>query len=138
MLDNNVLKCTVCDDIYTHFLCTIEVRTKPDTYETTSILIDGRNPVDIQIDYPFRSQSNIHLVFACENGEYFVISFDGHKGNVFTEGNDVMEGLQEWLNDDLNNWIEKDPENHSIELTKDSRLISSIEDYFYYIGRDSL
>lgn len=53
-------------------------------------------PVDFR--YGYRSQSNVHILFHCEATEhYFAKSFDGHKGNIYNDDNNVILTLCAYL-----------------------------------------
>ena len=86
------LKCPICNNIYTHFVFTVEVRTKPDSNVATSVTVVGRR-IGVQIVYPFRSQGILYLIYGWESGNYFLKSFDAIKGKFLTEENSKEVGM---------------------------------------------
>ena len=52
----------------------------------------------LHIPYGFRSQGNAHLVFLSENYIWFCLSFDGHKGDMYINDNEVLKHLIKILN----------------------------------------
>lgn len=93
----NYVLCSVCDHDYTHIMGTIQVK-DDDQYQTTEFIINQEYRIPAQVKYKFRSQGNIHIIFRCESGHFFIKSFDGHKGNVHIDSNPLMEELADYLN----------------------------------------
>lgn len=89
--------CPVCDYEYTHILGTIQVKDNDD-YQTTELIINQVHSIPAKVKYKFRSQGNFHMLFRCEDGHFFIKSFDGHKGIVVVDDNPLMEELAEYLN----------------------------------------
>lgn len=90
--------CSVCGFDYTHLIGTIEVIDN-DEYQAVEFIINNKYPISTKFKYGYRSQGNIHLLFRCEDGHFFIKSFDGHKGNVFMDDNILMDELASFLND---------------------------------------
>lgn len=90
--------CSVCDFDYTHLIGTIEVIDN-DEYQAVEFIINNKYPISTNVKYGYRSQGNIHLLFRCEDGHFFIKSFDGHKGHVFMDDNSLMDDLSSYLND---------------------------------------
>lgn len=117
----NVLHCPICDFDYSHLIATIQVK-DDDNYQTTEIIVNHTFPISAKVHYEYRSQSNIHILFMCEDGHYFIKSFDGHKGNVFVDENPLMNELSAFLNN-----IYKDREEWKDIV--DYELLSNIEKF---------
>lgn len=94
---NNILYCSVCDHDYAHLIGTIEVIDN-DENQAVEFMINRKYSIAIKTKYEYRSQGNIHLLFRCEEGHFFIKSFDGHKGNVFMDENTLMDELTSYLN----------------------------------------
>lgn len=93
----NTMLCPVCDSNYTHILGTLEVKDN-DEKQTTAVLVNHQHSIPVQVPYNYRSQGNLHILFRCESGHFFMKSFDGHKGNVFIDDNSLMDELVKYLN----------------------------------------
>lgn len=93
----NTLHCSVCEFEYTHLIGTIQVK-ENDSYMATEVIVNHEHRISTNVKYNFRSQGNIHLLFRCENGHFFIKSFDGHKGNVYIDDNPLMDELADYLN----------------------------------------
>lgn len=93
----NIMHCSVCDFDYTHLIGIIEVIDN-DEYQAVEFIINNKYPISTKVKYGYRSQGNIHLLFRCEDGHFFIKSFDGHKGNVYTDDNTLMDELSSYLN----------------------------------------
>lgn len=117
---NNILCCSVCNYDYTHLIGTIEV-VDNDENQAVNFIINQQYQISIKTKYQFRSQGNIHLLFRCEDGHFFIKSFDGHKGNVFIDNNNLLDGLVIYLNN-----VYKDEEN---SFSFNYELLANIEKY---------
>lgn len=95
---NNVLRCPLCEYDYIHLIGTIEVIDN-DEGQAIEFMINHKHSLAIKTKYEYRSQGNIHLLFRCEDGHFFIKSFDGHKGNVFMDENTLMDELTSYLNE---------------------------------------
>lgn len=113
--------CRVCDFDYTHIIGMIEVK-EDDRGRTTEVMINHQHSIMVNVDYNFRSQGNLHILFRCESGHYFIKSFDGHKGMVFTDENILMNDLADYLN----GIYEKD---QKLSLIFDYTLLGNIEQF---------
>ncbi|QOY37624.1 hypothetical protein AWH56_008600 [Anaerobacillus isosaccharinicus] len=89
--------CPICDYDYTHILGTIQFIT--DEYWVSEVLVNQKYSIPVKFEYNFRSQGNIHILFRCERGHYFVVSFDGYKGIVFVNENTLVNELLGYLNE---------------------------------------
>lgn len=96
--EDKLLECLVCDNDYTHLVTTLSFE-DDDSYKTTKVTVGGRYEIPCTVEYRFRSQGNIHLIFICEDGHYFIKSFDGHKGNVLIDENPLIDDLSRYLNE---------------------------------------
>ncbi len=94
---NDYLHCSVCDFDYTHIIGTIQVKDN-DNYQTTEFIVNHEYRISAEKKYNFRSQGNIHILLRCEEGHFFIKSFDGHKGNVHIDENPLMDELAYYLN----------------------------------------
>ncbi|MDF1510670.1 hypothetical protein PZE06_21275 [Robertmurraya sp. DFI.2.37] len=94
---NQYLLCPVCDYDYSHIIATLQVKDNDD-YQTTEVIVNQTYPISVKTEYKYRSQGNMHILFQCEEGHYFIKSFDGHKGNVSIDENPLMDELAEYLN----------------------------------------
>lgn len=117
----NVLHCPVCDFDYSHIIGTIQVKDN-DNYQSTEFIINHTFPISAKVHYEYRSQGNIHILFICESGHYFIKSFDGHKGNIFVDENPLMNELTDFLN---NVYKDRDEWNDSL----DYELLANIEKF---------
>lgn len=96
---DSILYCKNCGEINLHIGAIIEVVTESDTRTATGLLIDKEHLVKLDnMKYPFRSQGNIHVLFVGECGHFNIKSFDGHKGTVYEDDNELMEELTAYLN----------------------------------------
>ena len=68
-----------------------------DSYNTTAVTINGKR-YPLHIPYGFRSPGNAHLVFLSEDYVWFCLSFDGHKGDMFVNDNEILKHLIKILN----------------------------------------
>lgn len=118
----NKLLCSVCDYDYTHLIGMINVKDNDD-YQATDFVVNQKYTISVKTNYQFRSQGNIHLLFRCEDGHFFVKSFDGHKGMVFLDENPLMYDL----GNHLNKVYEKEDK---LSLSLDYELLGNIEKFF--------
>lgn len=118
-----ILKCGVCDFEYTHLVTTIKIH-DDDNYNLISVTVDDQYEIKVEKDmkYPYRSQNSISLLFICEDGHYFYKSFDGHKGNIFIDKNEVMHELCAFLNDE-------NKENKILSSAVNYNLLAQIEKF---------
>lgn len=118
------LKCGVCDFEYTHLVTTIKFY-DDDNYNLISVKVDDQYEIKVEKDmkYSYRSQNSISLLFTCEDGHYFYKSFDGHKGNIFIDKNEVMYELCLFLN-------EKNRESKTLLPDVNYNLLAQIEEFF--------
>ena len=126
------LVCTVCNSEYNHLRAIIKV-TDNDNYETTRFDIDINDEsfkLNIGVSYNFRSQGNVHLLYSCSSGHYHFISFDGHKGRVFANRNELFNNMASHLNKVLNS------ENVSEHFTK-FHLIGEIEAFLLSLKKEN-
>lgn len=81
-----------------------------DSYQTNQVEINGIRYSYIH-KYEYRSQGNIHLLFLSEDGCWFSLSFDGHKGNVYYCRNEIVAALVDKLNNKKSqqSWVENKP-----------------------------
>lgn len=114
------LTCKHCGGNYVHFLGSFTVD-DDNHYKTSEVELNGKYVFTVKARYDYRSQGNIHLLFICENGDYFIKSFDGHKGNVHIDQNSLMEELEEHLN-------EQSSDSYSFHV--DNELLQNIKEYF--------
>ena len=122
------LLCKVCGEYYSHLVATI-LAFDDDCYNLTKILVNGIYEIPVrEVSYPYRSQGNIHLVFACESGHYFIVSFDGHKGNVNVDQNLLMEKLADFLNHETREG------RLPVSLGFNYQLLGCIEKFFHQDG----
>lgn len=117
----NMLLCPHCGYECNHLLTTL-VFEDDDYGNATSATINSEHKISIKEKYRFRSQGNIHLLFSCESGHFYFKSFDGHKGNVFIDGNELTEQLADYLNKNSN------PDR--LTLGFDYTLLGKIEKFF--------
>lgn len=115
------VECHVCNFEYSHILGTIHVE-DDDDYHIKKLIIDSKYTILTNIKYEYRSQGNIHILFRCEDGHFFIKSFDGHKGIVNYDDNKFMEQLAEYLNQTYDDQTE-----FSFDLNFE--LIGNIEKY---------
>lgn len=92
------LECKVCEFDYSHLIGVIQVECADENL-ALQFIINGEHEISCNALYPYRSQGNVHLLFRCEHGHFFIISFDGHKGNVYVEDNKLMDRLADFLNE---------------------------------------
>jgi len=118
--EDNLLKCSVCEDDYTHLVTTLKFE-DDDHYKTTKVTVNSQYEIPCAVEYRFRSQGNIHLVFICEEGHYFIKSFDGHKGNVLVDENPLIDDLSRYLNENNNQ--------DEMRLNFDFKLLGQIESF---------
>lgn len=118
---NNILHCSVCNHDYAHLIGTIEVIDN-DEMQAIEFIINNKYSIKIKTKYEYRSQDNIHLLFRCEDGHFFIKSFDGHKGNIFMDENALMDELTSYLNGVYQN--EKD-----LFFTFNYELLGNIEKF---------
>ncbi|OEH53935.1 hypothetical protein AQ616_15795 [Oceanobacillus sp. E9] len=100
--DGNFLECPICNFEYSHLIATLSVIDN-DQYETSEILVNNEYRIVSKNEYKFRSQGNLHILFRCEDGHFFIKSFDGHKGIVYVDDNPLMENLTKFLNESYSN-----------------------------------
>lgn len=82
-----------------HILTTFQIK-DDDSYHTKSIKFMSGKEANFVTRYPFRSQGNIHIVIAGEQeNSYQIISFDGHKGDIYVNENSTIDVLKEKLNE---------------------------------------
>lgn len=102
--EDDYLKCPVCDYDYTHLEKLITFEDDDYNHLVSYSLCDGKkNRINRKINYPYRSQGNVQLLFWCEDHHYFYKGFDGHKGNVSVDQNPIMVQLCNFLNKIPNN-----------------------------------
>lgn len=65
-------------------------------------------------------------MFRSEFGPFFYKGFDGHKGNVYYDSNELMQGLIDYLN----------TKNMEMNLSFDYNLLGVIEEYFKSLTKD--
>lgn len=118
--------CSVCEHDYTHILGTIQVK-DDDHYHATEFIINQEYRIPAMVKYNFRSQGNIHILFKCESGNFFIKSFDGHKGNVHIDDNPLMDELAEYLNKTYKKQKES-------SLSFDYELLGNIEKFINQHG----
>jgi hypothetical protein len=97
----SILKCSKCKDEFTQLETVITFHLDmEDEYKTKSVRI-GEFHLPLEIKYSFRSLSNIHLVYRCNHGMgcFFILSFDGHKGSVYVNENELINELSNYLNE---------------------------------------
>lgn len=92
-----MLTCPTCESDYAHLIGTLQV-TDNDERQTTEVVVNHQHSIPVQVHYEYRSQGNLHILFRCESGHFFIKSFDGHKGNVFVDENPLMDELVNHLN----------------------------------------
>ena len=114
--------CLICDFEYSHIVATLQV-TDDDNNQTTEIVVNHTYSIMAKMKYQYRSQGNIHILFQCEDGHFFIKSFDGHKGIVFMDTNPLMDELTEHLNK-----VYKGQE--ELSLSFDFELLGNIEKFF--------
>ena len=114
--------CSVCDYDYSQIIATLQVKDNDD-YQTTEVIVNQRYPIAVKTEYKYRSQGNLHILFQCEEGHYFIKSFDGHKGNVSIDDNPLMAELADYLNK-----VYKDQEEFSLSFNYE--LLGNIEKFF--------
>ncbi|MEB2301588.1 hypothetical protein LAV72_18455 [Lysinibacillus xylanilyticus] len=110
------LLCTVCNSEYNRLRAIIKVSDN-DNYEATRFDIDinGENfKLEVVVPYNFRSQGNVHLLYICSSGHYHFVSFDGHKGRVFANRNELFNNIAAHLNKGLNPDNDSEYEHHLI------------------------
>lgn len=117
-----MVSCQICNFEYSHIVGTIQV-VDNDSYKATKVIINNEYSILTKVPYEYRSQGNIHILFRCEEGHFFIISFDGHKGMVFFNDNRLMDELVEYLNQKYNN-------QHEFSLSLDSEILGNIENFF--------
>lgn len=120
---NNSVLCSVCDFDYTHIIGTIQVKVNDD-YQATEFIVNQEHHISVKTKYEFRSQGNLHLLLRCEDGHFFVKSFDGHKGMVFIDENKLMVELA----NHLNRVYEKEDK---LTLSLNYELLGNIEKYLF-------
>jgi hypothetical protein len=118
------LHCPICDFDYSHIIATLQV-TDDDNNQTTEVVVNHTYPIKVKTDYRYRSQGNIHILFQCEDGHFFIKSFDGHKGNVYIDTNPLMAELTDHLNKVYNDQEE-------LSLSFDFEILGNIEKFFNY------
>lgn len=116
------LHCPICDFEYANIIATLEV-SDDDHYQTKEVVVNHTYPIRVKTEYSYRSQGNIHILFQCEDGHFFIKSFDGHKGIVNIDSNLLMDELTEHLN-----IVYKDKKD--ISLGFDFVLLGNIEKFF--------
>jgi len=119
----NIMHCSVCDFDYIHLIGTIKVIDN-DYYQAVEFIINNKYPISTKVKYDYRSQGNIHLLFRCENGHFFIKSFDGHKGNVYTDDNALMDELSSYLNN-----VYEDDSDEERFLSFNYNLLANIEKF---------
>lgn len=116
-----------CGSECTHLIGIIEVETNDD-YETTGLIIDKKYSIEGRMKYKYRSQGNIHLLFRCEEGMHHTIkSFDGHKGTVYIDDNELMTELSKYLDEVYSDESHSQVLNHSFSM--DFQLLGNIEKF---------
>lgn len=88
---SNIQKCPKCENEYSHLLGTF-------TFENEQLIINDSHIICAKVPYPYRSQSNLHLFFNCEDGHFFFQNFDGCKGRIFRNENIITDDLARFLN----------------------------------------
>lgn len=99
-IQDGVLLCSVCEQNYNHLIGTIQV-IDDDSYNATKLIVSLKGKtyeIDANIQYEFRTQGNLSLLFLCESSHYHIFSFDGHKGTVFVNSNKLMDKISSALN----------------------------------------
>lgn len=122
----NVLLCPTCEYDYNHLICTLNF-VDNDEYKTTKVIINNKHEIALAARYDYRSQGNIHLLFVCESGHYHSKSFDGHKGNIFVDKNNLMVELVNHLND------REQEDEYSLSLNY--QLLGKLEKYFQSLSK---
>ncbi len=79
-----------------HLMFSLKFR-DDDYYNTTEVTINNK-AYKLSVRYPFRSQGNDHLIFYSEDGQWFRMSFDGHKGDMFVNSNEIIDRTINVLN----------------------------------------
>lgn len=92
-----IMKCPHCDYENNHLIGILEIEAD-DHYQTIRVIVNNEYSIPVKTKYEYRSQGNIHLLFRCESGHYFIKSFDGHKGSVFIDENHLMRKLEKHFN----------------------------------------
>lgn len=117
---DNILSCK-CGNENLHLVAHLEF-TDNDNYQATCVLINGKYPIQFfpEIKYQYRSQGNIHLLFQGECGHYNSKSFDGHKGNMILDENNLLDELCTYLDRQIN----------EIYLEFNFKLLGEIEQFF--------
>jgi len=116
------LNCPTCDFENNHIIATLTVE-DDDSYGTSQIIVNGKYSISARVKYGFRSQGNIHILFSCESGHFFIKSYDGHKGIVFIDENSLMDELVEYLNGFNKN-------NEDAKWSFDYEILGQIESFF--------
>lgn len=110
-----------CGDDYFHLMARLEFKDN-DNYQVTSVKVDGEHKITFSspIKYPYRSQGNLHLLFAGECGHFAAKSFDGHKGYIFLDQNPLMYELCRYLDCSIGEFQSK----------VDYRVLAAMERFF--------
>lgn len=124
--NDTILVCPKCESEYTNLIATFNVK-DDDHYETSEFIVNGKYHIPVRLKYNFRSQGNIHILFSCaEHGHYFIKSFDGHKGNIYLDKNQLMDELAIYLNE-VSNYTKNNFDFEILGLIEKFLLIKSKE-----------
>lgn len=87
---------------YNHIVALIRF-SDDDGYQLTTVTINEKYVIRIlpsqKVKTQYRTQGNFHILFSSEMGPYFYKGFDGHKGNVFFDSNEIMTKLVDYINE---------------------------------------
>lgn len=90
--------CTGDDNFdFNHIYATISFTESNDDYFAKNILINSVS-YPFEKKYPFRFQKNIHIIFVSESNVFTSVSFDGHKGQIYVNDNEIILSLVRSLN----------------------------------------
>lgn len=117
-----MLLCKICNFEYNHLLGTINVVSDDDNNVHELVVNESHSFPASNLKYQYRTQGNIHLLFSCEDGHLHFKSYDGHKGNIHQDENELINKLESYLNN-----IYKDKEKLTLEM--DYELLGNIENF---------
>lgn len=125
MQEENRLHCPICGFGYLHILGTIQLKADKQTGEALFKLEE--NTLQFSSGHLTLPDENRHILFKCEQGDYFIKSFDGKDNKVYVDENHLMDELTLYLNN-----IYKDIFSSSYEV--DEALLKHIQTFLDTLG----
>lgn len=118
--------CPRCQNEYMHIISTIRVNLNKTSNMAEFIFNDNYKIAEKYLRYPYDLNDNIHILLACENMHFLIISFDRTNGNLFLNANSLMKDVAK----ELNNIYKEKEYNNCVGLSSlylDYALLGNIE-----------